>query len=480
MRGPATLAEPAREITPRRAPFVRSPLFVVCVVLVALAPSLDAALYALGRLHALPAHGQSLTLLYRWGTTWVGGFSAGDSWDVMIDAYRWLQAHPGGRIYEQLFFVEHTKFQYPLTSLLPFALLSAAGVQVGQVGLNAASQIAVALDVLVAGWMTFRLAQATPLRDARWPLAIAFALATLLFYPLMRALELGQIQTGIDLLFALAACAWLGGRRALAGVLIGLICLLKPQFSLFFVWALLRRERGFAIAWLVVVATGWLAALGAFGVQNNVDYVAVLRALSSTGEVYQANQSVNGMLNRLLGTGDPFTWDAHGFPRVDPVVHIGTLVSSAAMIAAALFVPRRGHGASSFLDFLLAALTFTIASPIAWEHHYGIASTVFIGAAFALLRRRASAARVAGFVALAASYALTAHWLPGSALMVGALILLVLVHVLTFADAGRFESGGAPRRRRHLRVVPPMETDGRSVAWGRQLFPPMRSLRLRG
>lgn len=445
MPGPATLAEPARGVTPHRAPFVRSPLFVVCVVLVALAPALDAALYALSRLHALPQHSQSLTLLYHWGTTWLGGFAAGDSWDVMIRASRWLHTHQGGRVYEQLFFVEHAKFQYPLTSLLPFALLSAVGVQVGPVGLNAMSQVAVALDVLVAGWMTFRLAQVSPsVRDARWPLAIAFALATLLFYPLMRALQLGQIQTGIDLLFALAACAWLGGRSALAGVLIGFICLIKPQFSLFFVWALLRRERGFAIAWLAVVATGWLVALGMFGMQNNLDYLAVLRALSSTGEVFQSNQSINGMLNRLLGTGDPLVWDAHGFPRADPVVHIGTLVSSAAMIAAALFVPRRGHGASSFLDFLLAALTFTVASPIAWEHHYGIASTVFIGATFALLRRRASTARVAGFVALAASYALTAHWLPGSALMVGALILLVLVHVLTFAGAGRFESGGTP------------------------------------
>ena len=96
-------------------------------------------------------------------------------------------------------------------------------------------------------------------------------LAALFYYPVGRAFELGQIQAWICLLFSMAALAWLSGRNAMAGVLIGLICLIKPQLALFLVWGAVRREWAFVIAWGVVVLAGNLLAVAVFGWQNHLD-----------------------------------------------------------------------------------------------------------------------------------------------------------------------------------------------------------------
>ncbi len=244
----------------------------------------------------------------------------------------------------------------------------------------------------------------------------------------MKAFDLGQVQVWINALFALSALSWLSGRKRLAGILIGMICLLKPQFSLFLVWGLLRREWRFLAGCSVVLALGLALSLMVFGLQNNLDYLAVLRALSRTGESYFANQSFNGLLNRLYSTDDPMAWQPNAFPEFNSVVYIGTLATSALLIGACLLIPLLGKGACGVFDFLAAALTFTIASPIAWEHHYGILPVVYVAALFLLLNQAGSARRSLQLVVLTASFLVTAHWFGGSWMLFGALALLGLIY----------------------------------------------------
>ena len=55
------------------------------------------------------------------------GHGWADSWDPMIAALDWLQEPHAGKLYESIFFQQQIKFQYPPTSLLPLAVMRAAG-----------------------------------------------------------------------------------------------------------------------------------------------------------------------------------------------------------------------------------------------------------------------------------------------------------------------------------------------------------------
>lgn len=210
----------------------------------------------------------------------------------------------------------------------------------------------------------------------------------LFFYPVMMGYHLGQLQVWINMLFALACLAWIGNRQVLAGVLIGLVCLLKPQFGLFVLWALLRKEWRFLFAMCVTGAVGLLVSVILFGFKNHLEYISVLQFLSRHGESYWANQSLNGLLHRLAGNGIG-EWVAGEFPPFSPVIYTGTLFATIAILAFALMTRRGPTPTASLFDFMLAALAFTAASPIAWEHHYGVLAPM-IAALFAISLMRAS------------------------------------------------------------------------------------------
>src|SRR5215468_12334126 len=79
---------------------------------------------------------------------------------------------------------------------------------------------------------------------------------------------------------------------------------------------------------------------------------------------------------------DPEHWtsidfDDNAFPPYSLLVYGGTLVASIVLLSAALF--RRGNKGDPdrTFDFCTMALSITIASPIAWEHHYGTILPVF-------------------------------------------------------------------------------------------------------
>jgi hypothetical protein len=242
------------------------------------------------------------------------------------------------------------------------------------------------------------------------PLAAGLAaVATLLFYPMMMAFHLGQVQVWINALFVFACVAWLLERKALAGVLVGLICLLKPQFALFALWAPLRREWGFCAGLIATGAIGGLTSLAVFGWDNHFEYLGVLQFLSRHGESYWANQSVNGLLHRLLGHGVGASWDPNQFPAFDPLVYGVTLVTSLSILAAALMLKRGASPLAGLYDFQLAALAFTIASPVAWEHHYGVAAPMFALLLLGVLAESEPQARRRWLIGLALAFALAAN-----------------------------------------------------------------------
>lgn len=213
-------------------------------------------------------------------------------------------------------------------------------------------------------------------------------------------------------------------------MLICAICLVKPQFAAFLLWGALRHQWSFLIGWCAVAFPALAISVALFGAANHLDYLSVLQFLSRHGEAYYANQSVNGLLNRMLFNGDGLNWSGTDFPPCNEVVYFGTLLSSMALILAALLVRGRQPDKGGLFDFMTAALTFTIASPIAWEHHYGILPPILIDLLFALLATPRLARSFSLWMTLGIAYVLSANDFPIANLAAGTSFNFVQSYVL--------------------------------------------------
>ena len=313
-----------------------------------------------------------------------------DSWTPMRRALAYLHEPHAAPLYSEVFFRQGVKFQYAPTSLLLLEPLRRVPGLSTDAFLNFLSWLAVAGTAL---W-TARILSLGLSRSARAArpagrapratrivetlLAVGF---TLSFYPIVRAFHIGQIQTWINLLLAALIWTWMTDRKRASGALAGLICAIKPTLSLLLIWGLLRKQWRFAAGWALVVLPVAGLSLGAYGLANHIDYVSVLAFIGRHGESFHQNQSMNGLLHRLFFNGNNLVWNSNHFAPYHPVVHAGTVMSSLALVGGALFFRRREHDRATLADLLIAVMSFTLAAPIVWDHHYGIALPIF---AFAL------------------------------------------------------------------------------------------------
>jgi hypothetical protein len=303
-----------------------------------------------------------------------------DSWDPMLHALALAHQH-GTAVYDTIFFNLHEKFQYPLTSLLWLEGLG-AGIHLDQETLNRVNAVVFALNAAGCVLLVrhgFLDRDTEPRGRSDWLLAAAtFALAYG-FWPTLYGLYIGQIQIWIDLLFTAALILWLRGGRLSCGILIGLACTMKPQLGVLLLWGLLWRERRFAIGIAATVLLAGALSILRYGLMNNLHYLDVLAFISRHGESFHPNQSVNGLLNRLLFLGNNTEWVGDQFAPYNTAVYLATLLSSLAFVAIPLGMAVRARGErAGVLDLGLAGLCCTMASPIVWEHHYGITLPVFL------------------------------------------------------------------------------------------------------
>ncbi len=378
-----------------------------------------------------------------------------DSWGPMQAAMVCLHAYPDRGLYATVFFGSLVKFQYPPTALLmTYPVLDGsldgllARLRLSRFeALNLVSWILLLVMALLLAVLLRRLvAEAAAVRGeamARWEpalLGLIGAALALTYYPALWALALGQIQVWINALAVGLILAWVAGRRTTAGVLAGIMGLIKPQYGVLVLWALVRRQGRFALAAVATGAAGLILSIGLFGLKNHLDYLGVLSFIARHGEGYFANQSVNGLLNRALLNGPNLEWQADAFAPYHPVVHAGTVLSSLLLIGLALFWPVRRTSQGSVLDLGVAIVTSTVASPVAWEHHYAVLLPLYAILFATLYRTQASPGE---WVVLGLSYALTSNFLPifnrlagtpfnclQSYVFAGGLLALVLLYAL--------------------------------------------------
>jgi alpha-1,2-mannosyltransferase len=312
-----------------------------------------------------------------------------DSWQGMAIALDYARAPHTTPLYSEIFFNRHIKYQYPPSSLFVIAAMQSVDptrIHVNHDYQGSRPSIDEALGLFflavmalaTAALLELRLQQTQSFTDchklvtARLLLLIAI---TITFYPIVKGFALGQIQVWLNALFALSLLCWAANWKIGSGVLVGLICLVKPHYGVFLIWGAVRGQWRFVSACAITCGIGLAASIAVFGLADHLDYLRALALLSERGEDFYPNQSFNGLLNRLVG--DPLSnllFVSDRFPPFHPVVYGGTLAATALLLVTAIFLHRWRSGA---IEFCIMALSATLAAPIAWEHHYGILLPIF-------------------------------------------------------------------------------------------------------
>jgi hypothetical protein len=291
----------------------------------------------------------------------------------MALAYRYLRDAHDVPVYQQLFMREGVKFQYPTSSLFVMMITQ------DPVVLNLTSALMVLLMCALVVWIVEEQVRRGVLGDEpgdiglAWPARVGLVLLmTVTFHPLVSAYRLGQIQTWLTVGYCAVVLLWIRGHQGWAGLIVGTLTLVKPQFGFLLAWGAVRRRWRFAVLGTATVLVGTAGAVATFGLVDTVDYLNLLVLLGRRGESYIANQSVNGLLNRLVGH-DLTEWRV--LPPFDPWVYAGGVMSSLALLLLSLTGPIRAKGGMS--DLLIASLTSVLAAPIAWRHHYSVLLPAF-------------------------------------------------------------------------------------------------------
>jgi alpha-1,2-mannosyltransferase len=300
-----------------------------------------------------------------------------DSWLPMMKSLDYFRDHPALPIYDAKLY---DTLIYSLASELPLVLLRKLGMSDAAMlkTLAVCSFLAVwgvaAVSLAMGQWLLKRRgAQLT------WQAVAAVLLACVGCYPLIKGYSLGNAQTFLSFGFAVMLYQWTTGRERNAGVTAALMTAVKPQFVLLLVWMLVRKRWGAARAFLVCGVVLIAISTAVFGWHNNLDYIGVLAGLSHKAQSHYANQSFFGTINRMIFNGENIGYTPYVYTPYIPWVYRATVMTSLLLMAAVLVFPWR-HLRGSPADLGAMGIISVAASPMAWEHHYGV---VFVVAAWA-------------------------------------------------------------------------------------------------
>ena len=307
-----------------------------------------------------------------------------DSWGPMLGSVNYYLAHPNLPIYQAKLY---DTLIYPLTSILPLLWMKRAGM----------SDATVYRVLMIASWfavwavigLTVAIAAQIMRRQVgeklSWQAILATALGAFFFMPITLAFSLGQAQIFLDVFFAAMVLFWIKRMERAAGVTMALLTMVKPQFGLLLLWVALRRKWSALVSGAIALAVGAGVSIAAFGLRNNLDYLQVLSGLSRKAQSHYANQSMFGLLNRAIFNGENLPYHPYVYPPFVPWVYYVTLATTAMLIVLALAYPWRQR-AGSVADLGTIGVVCVIATPMAWEHHYGVLLGIFVWLWFAVYR----------------------------------------------------------------------------------------------
>ena len=295
-----------------------------------------------------------------------------DSWLPMLKSLDYFRAHPTEPIYYAKLY---DTLIYPLPSLFPMVLVRKLGLERQELRVLAWTSWLAVVGVLLAVVAIAR----GELRRRGGSLSVAAVLALAVlwvgFYPLFKGYALGNASTFLTLTFAVLLWVWARGEEKTGGVLVAAMTMVKPQFVLLVVWFALRRKWSALVSALLFAGVMFAISFAVFGVENNLDYLKVLLSLSHKAQSHFGNQSMFGTLNRMTFNGENLPYHPFVYSPYVPWIYRVTVATSLLLTALGLFFPW-GRLKGSAGDLGAMAILSVAASPMAWEHHYGIVFAV--------------------------------------------------------------------------------------------------------
>ncbi len=303
-----------------------------------------------------------------------------DSWLPMMKSLDYFQAYPAQPIYDAKLYdtlIYSLASELPLVAMRRLGLSDAAMLRTLAVLSFAAVWGVAAVSIAMGRWLLRRRGA-----EMSWTAALAVVLATLECYPLLKGYSLGNAQTFLSFGFTLLLLLWTTGRERWAGAVAALLSAVKPQFVLLLVWMLVRRRWGAAAAFAACGSLLLAASAAVFGWHNNLDYLGVLAGLSHKAQSHYANQSMFGTINRMIFNGENLQYHPYVYTPYIPWVYRVTVATSLLLVGSVLVYPwRRLRGTTA--DLAAMGIASVAASPMAWEHHYGIVVGIAAWAWFA-------------------------------------------------------------------------------------------------
>ncbi len=310
-----------------------------------------------------------------------------DSWRPMKLAYdHWVESQEQSLLYTDLLLPVKVKFLYP-----PTALLITQFIETNNINLLTFSTAATIIFIfmMIAGvvatalysYKEYKAPQLSTKEQIVTGVLLTFLLFT--FYPIVKAGTLGQMQVWLNAFFAIAILCYITGYDILAGIMLGLMASIKPHYALFILWGLMRGNKRLVIAITITGLLGVLLGMREFGFAMYMDYLRGLSFVTQHGESFYTNQSFNALAGRFFSVRYPeifnnLKWNGYRYPPYNFWVFSFTQITSIAVLVAALIKTKSRSDESKLADFLLMGLGATLASPIAWEHHYGVLFPIFV------------------------------------------------------------------------------------------------------
>ena len=295
-----------------------------------------------------------------------------DSWLPMLKSLDYFRDHPREPIYYAKLY---DTLIYPLPSLLPMLLLRKLGLGAYELRILAVLSWLAMWSVLGGTLLLARQQLKRRAGNLRWPAALGVAILWAGLYPLFKGYALGNASTFLTAIFTLLVLLWARGQERAGGILVATMTMVKPQFVLLIVWFALRRRWGALGSALLFGGLLFAISFAYFGLHNNLDYLSILASLSHKAQSHYANQSIFGTLNRMIFNGENLPYHPFVYSPYIPWVYRVTVLTSLFLAALGLFYPW-GRLKGSAGDLGAMGILSVAASPMAWEHHYGIVFAV--------------------------------------------------------------------------------------------------------
>jgi hypothetical protein len=293
----------------------------------------------------------------------------------MLKSLDYFHTHPESPIYEAKLY---DTLIYSLVSLLPLAVIEKMGITGDRMLrlLAWSSWVAVWFVGGISALMASRLLSR---KGAKLSVVsiISIFVACIFFYPLLKGYTLGNAQTFLTLGFTLLIYLWSTGREKSSGVVVAALAMVKPQYVLILLWMAVRKRWGAFWSGTIFAAVMFSISIMVFGWRNNLGYLPVLAGLSHKAQSHYANQSMFGTLNRMVFNGENLDYHPYVYTSYVPWIYYATVASSLFLAGLALFYPW-GKFRGTTADLANMGIVSVAASPMAWEHHYGIVFPIFV------------------------------------------------------------------------------------------------------